>query len=78
LAETPNWRSSSQSAIALANTHGMRPLLAHGHLGLGLLYGRQGKREQAHGALSSAIALFRTMDMVSWLSRAQDIMVQVA
>jgi tetratricopeptide (TPR) repeat protein len=67
-----------QSAIALANAHGMRPLLAHGHLGLGLLYGRQGKWESARTALSSAIGLFRTMDMASWLSRAQDAMVQVA
>ncbi|HEY7493720.1 MAG TPA: AAA family ATPase, partial [Candidatus Tectomicrobia bacterium] len=64
-----------QSAIALANAHGMRPLLAHGHLGLGLLYGRQGKWESARTALSSAIGLFRTMDMASWLSRAQDAMV---
>jgi len=67
-----------QSAMALANAHGMRPLLAHGHFGLGLLYNRQGKREQACAALSRAIDLFRTMDMVSWLSRAQDTMVQVA
>jgi tetratricopeptide (TPR) repeat protein len=67
-----------QSAIALAKAHGMRPLLAHSHLGLGLLYGRQGKWEQARTALSSAIDLFRTMDMGSWLSRAQDAMVQVA
>jgi DNA-binding winged helix-turn-helix (wHTH) protein/tetratricopeptide (TPR) repeat protein len=66
-----------QSAIALANAHGMRPLLAHSHLGLGLLYGRQGKREQACVALSSAIDLFRTMDMMAWLSQAQDTMVQV-
>ena len=63
-----------RSAMALALAHGMRPLLAHSHLGLGILYGRQGRREQARTALSTAMDLFRAMDMVSWLSQAQDAM----
>ena len=36
------------AAIALASELGMRPLVAHCHLGLGKLYRQTGKREQAH------------------------------
>jgi DNA-binding winged helix-turn-helix (wHTH) protein/tetratricopeptide (TPR) repeat protein len=67
-----------RSAMVLADAHGMRPLLAHSHLGLGLLYDRQGKRDQARTALSAAIDLFRAMDMVFWLSRAQEAIARVA
>ena len=36
-----------RDALALADELGMRPLVAHCHLGLGKLYRRTGKREQA-------------------------------
>src|SRR4030095_7307870 len=36
-----------RQAMALADELGMRPLIAHCHLGLGKLYRRTGKREQA-------------------------------
>ena len=36
-----------RQALALAEPRGMRPLVAHCHLGLGKLYRRTGKREQA-------------------------------
>ena len=39
-----------RQALALAEPRGMRPLVAHCHLGLGKLYRRTGKREQAAGA----------------------------
>jgi hypothetical protein len=35
------------AALALASELGMRPLVAHCHLGLGKLYRRTGKRQQA-------------------------------
>ncbi len=35
-----------RDALALADELGMRPLVAHCHLGLGKLYRRTGKREQ--------------------------------
>ena len=49
----------------------MRPLVAHCHLGLGQLYSQTGRGEQAHAALSTAIALYRAMDMTLWLPQAE-------
>jgi tetratricopeptide (TPR) repeat protein len=60
-----------QQALALATELGMRPLAAHCHLGLGKLYGRMGCREQARTALSTAIALYRAMDMTFYLTQAE-------
>jgi tetratricopeptide (TPR) repeat protein len=48
-----------QQALALAEELGMRPLQAHCHRGLGTLYARIGRREQAQAALSAAINLYR-------------------
>jgi hypothetical protein len=47
----------------------MRPLVAHCRFGLGKLYGRMGKLEQAGKCLTMATAMYREMDMQSWLSR---------
>jgi len=49
----------------------MRPLLAHCHYGLGILYNRIGRSEQVRIELSAAIELYRTMDMTFWLERAE-------
>jgi predicted ATPase/class 3 adenylate cyclase len=67
-----------QQALALAEELGMRPLQAHCHLGLGALYTTTGQREQARLALSTAIALYRAMDMVFWLPQAEAALAQVA
>ena len=45
---------SYREALALAEELGMRPLAAHCHLGLGKLYRRTGKREQAQEHLTTA------------------------
>jgi tetratricopeptide (TPR) repeat protein len=58
-------------ALDLADELGMRPLQAHCHVGLGTLHGRMGHREQAQAALSTAIALYHTLDMPFWLPRAE-------
>ena len=58
-------------ALALAEGLGMRPLVAHCHLGLGTLYRRTGKREQAERHLSTATAMFSKMDMRFWLEKAE-------
>jgi tetratricopeptide (TPR) repeat protein len=58
-------------ALALAEELGMRPLQAHCHLGLGTLYTKIGLREQAHGKLSTAIELFRAMQMTFWLAQVE-------
>ena len=41
------------------------------HLGLGKLYRRTGKREQAHEHLVTATTMYREMDMRFWLEQAE-------
>ena len=60
-----------QAAIELATALGMRPLVAHCHLGLGKLYRRTGKREQAQEHLTTATTMYSEMDMRFWLERAE-------
>jgi tetratricopeptide (TPR) repeat protein len=60
-----------QQALALADELGMRPLVAHCHLGLGMLYRKIGRRVQARPELSAAIALYCAMDMTFWLPQAE-------
>jgi tetratricopeptide (TPR) repeat protein len=60
-----------QRALALAEELGMRPLVAHCHLGLSKLYRRVGERQQAHEHLTTAIAMYRAMDMRFWLEKAE-------
>ncbi len=60
-----------RNALALAEPRGMRPLVAHCHLGLGKLYRRTGQREQAHEHLTIATTLYREMDMRFWLEQAE-------
>jgi tetratricopeptide (TPR) repeat protein len=64
-------------ALALANELGMRPLQAHCHRGLGTLYAKVGRQEQAHVELSAAIDLYRAMDMTFWLPQAEAALAQV-
>jgi len=59
-----------QRALALAEPRGMRPLVAHCHLGLGKLYRRTG-RQQALEQLIIATTLYRAMDMGFWLKQAE-------
>jgi hypothetical protein len=56
----------------------MRPRQAHCHRGLGTLYAKIGQREQARAALSTAIELYRTMEMTFWLPEAEAALAQVA
>jgi tetratricopeptide (TPR) repeat protein len=67
-----------QQALALTEELGIRPLQAHCHLGLGTLYATTGQQEQARAALSSAMALYRAMDMSFWLPQAEAALAQVA
>jgi tetratricopeptide (TPR) repeat protein len=61
-----------RKALALAEPRGMRPLIAHCHLGLGKLYRRTGQHEQAHEHLTIATTLYREMDMQFWLEQAEE------
>jgi tetratricopeptide (TPR) repeat protein len=66
-----------RQALALADELGMRPLQAHCHLALGTLYATVGQREQARAALTTAVAMYRVMDMTFWLPQAAAALVQV-
>src|SRR3989454_3201620 len=66
-----------RQALALAEEIGMRPLQAHCHLGLGTLYSQMGRVEQARLALSTALDLYRAMDMTFWLPQAEATLAQV-
>jgi DNA-binding SARP family transcriptional activator/tetratricopeptide (TPR) repeat protein len=60
-----------RQALALAEPRGMRPLVAHCHLGLGKLYLRTGKREEAQEHLTTATTMYREMDMRFYLEQAE-------
>jgi class 3 adenylate cyclase/tetratricopeptide (TPR) repeat protein len=60
-----------RQALALAGELGMRPLVAHCHLGLGKLYRRVGKRDQAQEHLATAATMYGEMDMRFWLEQAE-------
>jgi tetratricopeptide (TPR) repeat protein len=60
-----------RQALALAEPRGMRPLVAHCHLGLGKLYRRTDKLEQAHEHLTTATTMYREMNMPFWLEKAE-------
>ena len=60
-----------RQALALAEELGMRPLVAHCHLGLGMLYAKMGQQGQARAALTTAIEMYRAMDMTFWLPPAE-------
>jgi tetratricopeptide (TPR) repeat protein len=57
-------------ALALAADRGMRPLVAHCHLGLGKLYRRTGDQPRAEEHLTSATTMYREMDMGFFLAQA--------
>ena len=55
--------------VALAEPRGMRPLVAHCHLGLGKLYRRTARREEAPEHLATATTMYREMGMLYWERR---------
>ena len=60
-----------RQAFALAEELGMRPLIAHCHVGLGKLYRRIGSRQQAEEYLTTATVMMRHMEMGLWLEQAK-------
>jgi tetratricopeptide (TPR) repeat protein len=69
--ESASAETSYRQALTLAEELGMRPLQAHCHRGLGMLYGGFGQQEPACRELSTAIELYRAMDMTLWLPQAE-------
>ena len=66
-----------RQARALAEELGMRPLQAHCHRGLGTLSIKTGRQEQARTELSTAIEMYRTMEMTFWLPETEAALAQV-
>jgi tetratricopeptide (TPR) repeat protein len=66
-----------RQALDLAAELGMAPLQAHSHLGLGMLYARSRRPQEASAALSAAVDLFRTREMLRWLPAAEAALAQV-
>jgi tetratricopeptide (TPR) repeat protein len=58
-------------ALNLAQMHGMRPLVAHCHLGLGTLCQRVGEPERAREHLTTAATMYREMGMNFWLEQTR-------
>jgi hypothetical protein len=56
-------------ALSLSSSLRMRPLVANCHLGLGKLFRRTGKREQAQEHLTTATTMYRDMGMTYWLTQ---------
>jgi hypothetical protein len=55
----------------------MRPLVAHCRCGLGSLYARTGRGDEARSELSAASELYRAMEMTFWLPQAQATVAEV-
>jgi transcriptional regulator with AAA-type ATPase domain/tetratricopeptide (TPR) repeat protein len=60
-----------RQALTVADELGMRPLVAHCHLGLAKLYRGTGKPQEAHEHLAAATTMYRKMDMRFWLEKAE-------
>ena len=80
-ADPPDVKSAEEhyrQALARADELGMRPLVAHCHLGLGTLYQRTGKRAEAHEHLTTATTMYREMCMTYWLEQAEAVLRKLA
>jgi class 3 adenylate cyclase/tetratricopeptide (TPR) repeat protein len=66
-----------RQALALAEELGMRPLVAHCHLGLGKLYATVGRQDEVRAELSTAIDLYKAMEMTFWLPQAEATLAKV-
>ena len=64
-------------ALALATELEMGPLQAHCHLGLGKLFRRTNRLDEARAELTTAVAMLREMGMVFWLPEAEQELAQV-
>ena len=69
--ESGSGEAHYRQALALAESRGMRPLLAQCHLGLGMLCRRTGRREQAQEHVATATTMYRDMGMTFWLEQAE-------
>ena len=72
--KSPDQRSAEKlfrDALRLADELGMRPLVAHCHLGIGRLYQRMSRESEAKAELSRATEMYRQMDMQFYLKQSE-------
>jgi len=62
---------TTTSVFPCTTKAGMRPLIAHCHLGLGKLYRRTGTFKQAQEHVATATTMYREMDKRFWLEQAE-------
>jgi tetratricopeptide (TPR) repeat protein len=67
----PDAESRYEETLAKATSMGLRPIVAHCHLGLGRLHGARGNASTAREHLDRAAVMFREMDMTSWVAQAE-------
>jgi class 3 adenylate cyclase/tetratricopeptide (TPR) repeat protein len=60
-----------RQAMASAEAQGRRPVIAHCHLGLGRLYSRMGKRQEAAEHFAITRTMYRELDMAFWLKQVE-------
>jgi len=60
-----------RKALGVAESHHLRPLVAHCRLGLGRLHAGTGDRQDARASLVAAASMYREMDMRFWLDEAE-------
>jgi tetratricopeptide (TPR) repeat protein len=66
-----------RQSLALAEERAHGPLAAHCHCGLGTLYRKVGRDEQAQVELATAAEMYRAMEMPFWLERAESELLQL-
>lgn len=59
-----------RKALAIAEQHGMLPLIAHCHLGLAKIYDQIGEPERARESRTTGTTLYREIGMNFWLERS--------
>ena len=74
--DTEQAEAHYRQALTLAQELGMRPLEAHCYRGLGTLYTKTGRREQARVELTAAVELYRAMEMTFWLQQTEATLAQ--
>ena len=73
--QTPSEHAEAEAqlreAARLAEALGLRPMLGRCLMSLGAFHRQIGRLDAARSELSAAIELFRSMEMTSWLTRAE-------
>jgi len=64
---------TDRQALALLTELGMRPLVAHYHFALARLDRRLGRQEKAQTHFTTAMTLYREMDMQFWMGASPEL-----